>query len=227
MVRLARDLVAGRRAACDRARNLPPCAVSPIPARFRCYEHAITRQGALPRSYLFHCLAALARRHKGVDFWSAADFTLRAASAPPGWTCRSALPTASAANRPDRHTAGGPLDSPRRGPNSGPGRFPRRAAGACVQGIGRLGSLDSGALGKRSAVSEADRSPFQPRGERRRYRGGSGARGLGRHGLGRVPDDFEKWAPAVRNKVLQSDKGRALLSELRGSFDSSGGETDV
>jgi hypothetical protein len=46
-------------------------------------------------------------------------------------------------------------------------------------------------------------------------------------GFGRVPDDFEKWAPAVRNKVLQTDKGRALLSELRGSFDSSGGEIDV
>ena len=34
-------------------------------------------------------------------------------------------------------------------------------------------------------------------------------------GFGRVPDDFEKWGPAVRDKVLQSDQGRALLSELR------------
>lgn len=34
-------------------------------------------------------------------------------------------------------------------------------------------------------------------------------------GFGRVPDDFEKWAPSVRDKVLKSDKGRALLSELR------------
>lgn len=41
-------------------------------------------------------------------------------------------------------------------------------------------------------------------------------------GFGRVPDDFESWAPAVRDKVLQSDKGRALLSELRGSADSHG-----
>jgi hypothetical protein len=34
-------------------------------------------------------------------------------------------------------------------------------------------------------------------------------------GFGRVPDDFEKWAPAVRETVLQSEQGRALLSELR------------
>jgi hypothetical protein len=34
-------------------------------------------------------------------------------------------------------------------------------------------------------------------------------------GFGRVPDDFEKWGPAVRETVLQSEKGRALLSELR------------
>jgi hypothetical protein len=34
-------------------------------------------------------------------------------------------------------------------------------------------------------------------------------------GFGRVPDDFETWGPAVRETVLQSAKGRALLSELR------------
>ena len=34
-------------------------------------------------------------------------------------------------------------------------------------------------------------------------------------GFGRVPDDFEEWAPAVSEAILQSDKGRALLVELR------------
>jgi hypothetical protein len=34
-------------------------------------------------------------------------------------------------------------------------------------------------------------------------------------GFSRVPDDFEKWAPMVRDEVLQSDRCSALLSELQ------------
>lgn len=34
-------------------------------------------------------------------------------------------------------------------------------------------------------------------------------------GFGRVPDDFETWAPAVRDRALASEKGQAVLSELR------------
>ena len=34
-------------------------------------------------------------------------------------------------------------------------------------------------------------------------------------GFGRVPDDFETWAPAVRDCALASEKGQAVLSELR------------
>lgn len=34
-------------------------------------------------------------------------------------------------------------------------------------------------------------------------------------GFGRVPEDFETWAPAVRDRALASDKGQAVLSELR------------
>ena len=34
-------------------------------------------------------------------------------------------------------------------------------------------------------------------------------------GFGRVPDDFESWAPAVSERVLGSEKGQALLEELR------------
>jgi hypothetical protein len=63
----------------------------------------------------------------------------------------------------------------------------------------------------------------------------------GMMGFGRVPDDFEQWASAARDKALQSDKGRALLSELRpqsarrhgrgqsrqASADSTGGEGDT
>ena len=34
-------------------------------------------------------------------------------------------------------------------------------------------------------------------------------------GFGRVPDDFESWAPAVSERVLASEEGQALRNELR------------